>query len=148
MRQKLDLSSARAPPPLRAGFLMGADQAYSKARPAGSGGKPVVEPDGLAAGFPPQAFSSNMPCSQQLICEPIQQIHPTGKSLLIYRNIVKPLAKRYFCLSEFKIRLYVSLSRPIQRGVAQRHQRGAGMRWTRMALLTRALEADGEIVWS
>jgi hypothetical protein len=25
---------------------------------------------------------------------------------------------------------------------------GCGMRWTRMVLLTRALEADGEVVWS
>jgi hypothetical protein len=25
---------------------------------------------------------------------------------------------------------------------------GGGMRWTRMVLLTRALDADGEVVWS
>jgi hypothetical protein len=41
-----------------------------------------------------------------------------------------------------------SPSCPTQRGVAQRHQRGTGMRWTRMAPLTKALEADGEVVWS
>ena len=39
-------------------------------------------------------------------------------------------------------------SRPTQGGVAQRQQRGAGMRWTRMAQLTRAPDADGEVVWS
>ena len=74
--------------------------------------------------------------------------YPTGKSVRFIRSHVKPLAQKYFCLSEMQIRLYEWPSRPIQRGVAQRHQRGAGMRWTRMALLTRALEADGEIVWS
>ena len=60
--------------------------------------------------------------------------HPTGKSLLIYRIRVKPLAKKYFGFPEMRIRLYSSPSRPIQRGVAQGHQCGAGMRWTRMAL--------------
>jgi hypothetical protein len=79
--------------------------------------------------------------------EPFQQIYPTGKSLRFIGSHVKPLAKKYFCLSEAKIRLYDLPSRPIQRGVAQGHQCGAGMRWTRMALLTRALDVDGEIVW-
>ncbi len=59
---------------------------------------------------------------------------------------VKSVPKKYFGFPELQIKLYVSPSRPIKRGVAQRHQRGAGMRWTRMALLTRALEADGEVV--
>ena len=61
---------------------------------------------------------------------------------------VKPRHQKDFCFSEMESGLYQWPSRPIQRGVAQRHQRGAGMRWTRTALLTRALEADGEIVWS
>src|SRR5450432_150553 len=34
------------------------------------------------------------------------------------------------------------------RGVAQRHRRGTGMRWTRTAPLTKAPDADGEGVWS
>ena len=72
---------------------------------------------------------------------------PTGKSLLFIRKCVKPLAKKYFCFTEIRIELYVSPSRPIQRGVAQGHQCGTGMRWTRMALMTRVPEVDGEIVW-
>ena len=35
-----------------------------------------------------------------------------------------------------------------KRGVAQRHQRGMGMRWTRKALVTKAPDADGKGVWS
>src|ERR1700730_15256222 len=39
--------------------------------------------------------------------------------------------------------------RPVpQRGVGHRHERWGGMRWTRAALKTRALSADGEVVWS
>src|SRR5688572_7990376 len=51
---------------------------------------------------------------------------------------VKPAAQKYFCFSEVKINVYEFSSRPIQRGVAQGHRCGAGMRRTRMALLTRA----------
>jgi hypothetical protein len=31
---------------------------------------------------------------------------PTGKSILIYRNYVKPQNQKYFCFSELKIRLW------------------------------------------
>jgi hypothetical protein len=73
---------------------------------------------------------------------------PTGKSVLVIGNRVKPLVKKYFCFTEMKNGLYQLPSRPNQWGVAQGHQCGTGMRWTRMALLTRALEADGKDVWS
>ena len=59
---------------------------------------------------------------------------PTGKSLLFIGVHVKPLAEKYFCFTETKIGLYQHPSRPIQRGIAQGHQCGTGMRWTRMAL--------------
>ena len=79
--------------------------------------------------------------------EGIQQINPTGKSLRFIGSCVKPLAKKYFCFTESQIRLYQHPSRPTQRGIAQGHQCGTGMRWTLRALLTRAPGADGEIVW-
>jgi len=44
--------------------------------------------------------------------------------------------------------LYFQLSRPHLRGGSRSSRTRGGMRWTRMALLTRALEADGEVVWS
>jgi len=34
------------------------------------------------------------------------------------------------------------------RGVSRSSQARGGMRWTRMALLTRVPDADGEVVWS
>jgi hypothetical protein len=80
--------------------------------------------------------------------EPIQQIDPTGKSLLFIGSRVKPFVQKYFCFTEFEISLYQHPSRPIQMGVAQGRQCGTGMRWTRIALLTRAPEADGKDVWS
>jgi hypothetical protein len=39
---------------------------------------------------------------------------------------VKPLAKKYFCFTEMKIRIYLSASRPTQGGVAQRTGAGRG----------------------
>ena len=36
---------------------------------------------------------------------------------------------------------------PIEGALRNGHQRGTGRRWTRIAPLTRAPEADGEIVW-
>ena len=36
---------------------------------------------------------------------------------------------------------------PFRGALRKGHRCGAGMRWTRMALLTRAPEVDGEIVW-
>jgi hypothetical protein len=56
--------------------------------------------------------------------------------------------EKIFCFSEVANHLYIPAVLSQQRGVAQRHRRGAWMRWTRMVLLTRVLEADGEDVWS
>jgi hypothetical protein len=39
-------------------------------------------------------------------------------------------------------------SRPTQRGDSRSSRTRGGLRWTRMALLTKAPEADGEGVWS
>jgi hypothetical protein len=37
---------------------------------------------------------------------------------------------------------------PDERGVSRSSRTRGGMRWTRMALETRAPDADGEVVWS
>ena len=67
----------------------------------------------------------------------LRQINPTGKSLLIFRNRVKPLCEKYFCFAERKITLYVRRPVPLKGRCATSTTRG-GMRWTLMALLTRA----------
>ena len=46
-----------------------------------------------------------------------------------------------------QISLYVSPSRPTQRGVGHRHERWGGMRWTQELRLTCAAQAYGEVVW-
>ncbi len=63
-------------------------------------------------------------------------------------NRVKPIQEKYFGFPETKIDLYLCPSRPTQEGRCATYRRGAGKRWTWMARLTRAPEADGEIVWS
>jgi hypothetical protein len=65
------------------------------------------------------------------IIEQIQQICPTGKSLLVFRNRVKPLLQKYFC---FRLTQISSLIRAVlfrQEGRCARHETRGGMRWTR-----------------
>jgi hypothetical protein len=54
----------------------------------------------------------------------LRQISPTGKSLLIFRNGVKPLLQKYFCFRLTQIRCISKPSRP-DRG-ALRTSRNAG----------------------
>ncbi|MET3839325.1 hypothetical protein ABIE49_001403 [Bradyrhizobium sp. OAE829] len=56
----------------------------------------------------------------------MRQINPTGKSLTIYVNRVKPQNQKYFCLPEGKTEVCVWPSRPGQKGVGRRHGRWAG----------------------
>jgi hypothetical protein len=62
----------------------------------------------------------------------LRQINATGKSLLIFRNRVKPLLQKYFASRLTQIS---SLIRPVsfrQEGrIARRHETRDGMRWTR-----------------
>jgi hypothetical protein len=44
---------------------------------------------------------------------------------------VQSLSQKYFCFSEFQIKLYDLPSRPTERGVGHRHERWGGERWTR-----------------
>jgi hypothetical protein len=61
---------------------------------------------------------------------------------------VRPQLKKYFLFSELftcgltQITSIFPKSRPTQRGVAQRQQRGTGMRWTRRRCWTHSAEAD------
>jgi hypothetical protein len=60
----------------------------------------------------------------------LRQINPTGKSLLIFRNGVKPLNQKYFC---FHLTQISSLIRPVsshQRGDRASSRARGGMRWT------------------
>jgi hypothetical protein len=60
------------------------------------------------------------------IIEQIQQICPTGKSLLIFRNRVKPLSQKYFASRLTKSDAYPPTSCSDKRGVAHVTKRGAG----------------------
>ena len=73
---------------------------------------------------------------------------PDGQINSVYQNKSQVPGAKIFLFSRSRDAAIFLAIPSHQRGVAQRHQRGAGMRWTRMALLTRAFEADGEIVWS
>src|SRR6478609_7479122 len=56
----------------------------------------------------------------------LRQINPTGKSLLIFRNRVKPPLQKYFASRPAQISSLIRTSRPTQRGVAHVTKRGAG----------------------
>jgi hypothetical protein len=48
----------------------------------------------------------------------LRQINPTGKSLLIFRNRVKPRNQKYFCFRPTQISSLIRTSRSDKRGVA------------------------------
>src|SRR6476659_10604791 len=54
------------------------------------------------------------------------QICPTGKSLLIFRNRVKPLLQKYFASLPTQISSLIRTVPARQEGRCARHQRGAG----------------------
>jgi len=59
-------------------------------------------------------------------CIGLRQINPTGKSLRIIRNSVKPLLQKYFCFHLTQITSKSNPSRPTRGAIARRHERGAG----------------------
>jgi hypothetical protein len=66
------------------------------------------------------------------IVEQIQQICPTGKSLLISRNRVKLRNKKYFASLPTQISSLIRTVSFRQEGrIARRHETRDGMRWTR-----------------
>src|SRR5882762_7102274 len=56
--------------------------------------------------------------------------------------------KKYSALDSPQISGFISPSRLIEEGRTRRHERGGGMRWTRVRRQTTGARADGEIVWS
>jgi len=66
----------------------------------------------------------------------LRQINPTGKSLLIFRNRVKPRNQKYFASRLTQIRC---ISFPVSshsRGVSRSSRTRGGMRWTRAVRVT------------
>src|SRR3954466_13682280 len=62
----------------------------------------------------------------QRLCDKARQSSPIGKSLRIFRNIVKSQNKKYFAFTEAQIRC-ISLAIPSHsEGVGRRYQRGTG----------------------
>jgi hypothetical protein len=62
----------------------------------------------------------------------LRQIDPTGKSLLIFRNRVKPRHQKYFCFRSTQISSLIRTVSFQQEGrIARRHETRDGMRWTR-----------------
>jgi hypothetical protein len=71
-------------------------------------------------------------CGPGEIVEPIQQMCPTGKSLLILRNRVKPRNRKYFASPPTQISSLIRTVSFRQEGrIARRHETRDGMRWTR-----------------
>jgi hypothetical protein len=78
----------------------------------------------------------------------LRQIDPTGKSLLIFGNRVKPRNKKYFAFPEGQIR-GTSIAIPSQEeGRRPSSRTWDGLRWTPKLRLTSVAEAYGEDVWS
>jgi hypothetical protein len=62
----------------------------------------------------------------------LRQIDPTGKSLLIFRNRVKPRNQKYFASPLTQISSLIRTVSFRQEGrIARRHETRDGMRWTR-----------------
>jgi len=86
------------------------------------------------------------------IVEQIQQICPTGKSLLIFRNRVKPLLQKYFASLPTQISSLIRTVSFRQEGrIARRHETRHGMRWTRRRQVSNSepdegADAYGEVV--
>jgi hypothetical protein len=74
---------------------------------------------------------------------------PDGQIKCTSRKIkVQPLDEKYSDFPKQQINPIIGAVSSHSRGVSRSSRTRGGMRWTRIALLTRALEADGEVVWS
>src|SRR6266702_2281673 len=90
-------------------------------------------------------FSPNKPARKDKIVEPIQQIHPTGKSP---QNPVQPVSEKYFAFAVGQITDLTSPVSPDERGGSRSSRTRGGMRWTRKLRMTSVTGRDGEAVWS
>ena len=83
-------------------------------------------------------LSNGNPGYRDATAAPARCVTTRRANQLSFRILSSPFAKKYFCFSEMQISLYPSPSRPTRGAFRDRHGRGAGMRWTRLALMTRA----------
>jgi hypothetical protein len=74
----------------------------------------------------PRGSSDLLAMANQIFAFGLRQINPTGKSLRIIGNRVKPQNQKYFCFRSPQITSKSSLSRPTRGAIARRHERGAG----------------------
>jgi hypothetical protein len=95
----------------------------------------------------PRVRLANVPRTLPNISDNFVELNQCDLGCLVLRVKIF-LFFRIFTCGLTQITFKFPPSRPTQRGVRDRHGRGAGIRWTRMAPLTKALEADGESVWS
>jgi hypothetical protein len=84
-------------------------------------------------------------------CIRLRQINPTGKSLLIIRNRVKPLLQKYFASLPAQISSLIRTVPARQEGRCARHETRDGMRWTRRRQASNSepdddAEAYGQVV--
>ena len=61
---------------------------------------------------------------------------------------VQSLVEKYFAFAVGQIKFTTRAIPSQQRGVSRSSRTWGGMRWTLTVLLTRAPNADGEVVWS
>ena len=61
---------------------------------------------------------------------------------------VQSSQQKYSALDSPQISGFLLLSRLIEEGRARRHERGSGMRWTRVRQQTTGARVDGQAVWS
>ena len=78
----------------------------------------------------------------------MRQIDPTGKSILIFRNHVKPRNKKYFAFTEIKIRGICLAIPSYSEGRRPWSRTLDGVAVDVTVPLTKGAEAYGEDVWS
>ncbi len=77
--------------------------------------------------------------ANQIWTSGLRQIDPTGKSLLIFRNRVKPRLQKYFCFLPTQISSLIRAVPFRQEGRCATSSTWSGMRWTRAARETNAV---------
>jgi hypothetical protein len=99
------------------------------------------------------SFNSLPECSGTSIVTPIAiAIISTGMQRSRHRfrfiEFVSSPEKKYFAFTEMEITLHHTHPVPNRGAYHDRHDRGAGMRWTPKQRLTSAADAYGKDVWS
>src|SRR5258707_1277689 len=90
------------------------------------GRKPLSEPGCEEATSGAGARDYALDFESYVTAPQLRQTNPTGKSLPIFRNRVKPVLQKYFCFLPTQISSLIPTVRSRQEGRCARHQRGAG----------------------